>query len=1126
MPTKNKKSSLGEGDPGSRRSRESSFSNSVNSRDLSVSSGDEDVELNQTIEFQDPADIVDHSTVRGRRRPPTASPKRNINVITKTDETSELNLPKEKFFFFAVTIAVACLAWFYLTPPSTPTSVKNFHSKTVNEQYYKEFINRAKKMITEKYSGLKKEQRAIISYIGRKAFLENDESPVVLIAAGKRSGDFVVDLNEVILESQSSNRIWNSIRIDENTNRADFHNRLNTTLASQVDDGLVVRGAAVTDIQKLTWDAVLVLHAFADHSSFIIKKTLLLLSVQGISAVENSDCESITFRHLEENWIQNGGNADNIPPILSRVAQNVICVPYFNYAKGKSIKAPKSATLDVSVSLDLAEALTSLMSILQLSQPLVVSSSTKYVDNNYHCVPTENCKTEVRHLASTSTGMNPKQLCNRCGKQVYPTDKVGPLKDSAYFHQGCFKCYICGTRLALKTYCNNRNDINDKEVYCANHVPIAGPHDLPLTGTRTTVETNNNNKSENYRRDAGLNDMKIAHAMKATQVAKPYPKINHEGAHYVVDYDAQTRLELLHRRDEDQLYETFQHRRAEESEQFENETREEWEKALADFAKKFEKGQAAAKSKDDLIRQLTIKREKKLETLHTKRRERERHQTAELVDRQAKEMLDLFKASRSEYCSDQYPSTPPPPMPPTCSKQEIYTSTEFFSSVDEVAMHCARHEVASFTDLIRTLSSGARSDVDIARAIYRWITIKNLNTMIFDESVQSDTPMGLLRGIKYGTESYHVLFKRLCSYAGLHCVVIKGFSKSAGYQPGYSFDDHLFRNTWNAVFLDGSWRFVQCNWGARHLVNAKDGTHEAKSDGNLRYEYDDHYFMTDPEEFIYEFYPSEQAWQLLPHPLSLDQFERIPFVRSLFFKYDLAFTDPRLESTIYTDRTGAATVSIRLPSNGDSLIFHYNLKFFDSEETTINGLSLKRFVMQSVTDDIVTFRVHAPSTRPLLLDIFANSVTSGAYLTGQPIKFKSVCKFKVICESLQVIMVPLPECASGEWGPAKATRLFGLLAASHPEAIINTGRHAEIRFRMTRPLSEFVASLHRNRTEDRALQNCTRTTLRGDVVSIQIEFPEEGQYGLDIYTRQDDQLINGKQLLTHCCKYLIHSRYS
>lgn len=57
------------------------------------------------------------------------------------------------------------------------------------------------------------------------------------------------------------------------------------------------------------------------------------------------------------------------------------------------------------------------------------------------------------------------------------------------------------------------------------------------------------------------------------------------------------------------------------------------------------------------------------------------------------------------------------------------------------------------------------------------------------------------------------------SYAGLHCVVIKGYSKSAGYQPGIRFEGSRFRNSWNAVYVAGAWRFVQCNWGARHLVS-------------------------------------------------------------------------------------------------------------------------------------------------------------------------------------------------------------------------------------------------------------------------------------------------------------------
>lgn len=46
--------------------------------------------------------------------------------------------------------------------------------------------------------------------------------------------------------------------------------------------------------------------------------------------------------------------------------------------------------------------------------------------------------------------------------------------------------------------------------------------------------SNGTHRSNGFRRDAGLNDLKIAHAIKATQVSKPYPKIKHAGARYVV----------------------------------------------------------------------------------------------------------------------------------------------------------------------------------------------------------------------------------------------------------------------------------------------------------------------------------------------------------------------------------------------------------------------------------------------------------------------------------------------------------------------------------------------------------------------------------------------------------------
>ena len=67
--------------------------------------------------------------------------------------------------------------------------------------------------------------------------------------------------------------------------------------------------------------------------------------------------------------------------------------------------------------------------------------------------------------------------------------------------------------------------------------------------------------------------------------------------------------------------------------------------------------------------------------------------------------------------------------------------------------------------------------------------------------------------------------------------------------------------------------------------------------------------------------------------------------------------------------------------------------------------------LQSVVGNVVAFRVHAPCSGNLLLDIFANAVTPQEYLTGEPMKFKSVCKFKILCQELQTVMVPLPDCA-------------------------------------------------------------------------------------------------------------------
>ncbi|XP_060520094.1 hillarin [Cylas formicarius] len=808
-----------------------------------------------------------------------------------------------------------------------------------------------------------------------------------------------------------------------------------------------------------------------------------------------------------------------------------------------------------------------------------------------------------------------ESTCLRCNETVYQVDRVGPLKDFTFFHSGCFKCAVCGTKLTLKTYYNNQLRQEDKEVYCSGHVPKIGPGHLDNSSVgirsalnvpkstsfvneqirvpgrssfdgeainvRTQVNGNshqaysppygdrhsyspttyaNHDSSPGYqygRFDASA--LHIAHALKQTELQKSYKMNREKPIDCYLDRDEQRRLEMKHRKEEDDLYRKFAKQREEEERRIRDEIRDEWEKELERLTSRFEREMQMKRKRDDqniltlrhqqeredLEKNMTLRRDKKKESLTRKMLEHERAATAALVEKQSHEMLELINEKRSEYMQAEslyldhhdgytdeaqpYPIHAPPPAPPTLSKYQIYSHPNEFAHIDQIAISVAQEDQKSFTDLVRQLVGRCGSDIEKARTIFRWITVKNLNNMNFDDNLRGDTPMGLLRGIKNGTESYHVLFKRLCSYAGLHCVVIKGYSKSAGYQPGVRFEDNRFRNSWNAVYVAGAWRFVQCNWGARHLVNAKEvpkAGNKTKSD-SLRYEYDDHYFLTDPKEFIYEFFPLQSEWQLLKNPIQLQDFEELPFVRSLFFRYGLYFSDPKTKAVMFTDSTGAATVKIAMPSHMQgSLIFHYNLKFYDSDGDTFESVSLKRFVMQSVVGNTVAFRVHAPCSGAFLLDIFANAVTPKEYLTGEPMKFKSVCKFKICCDDLQTVMVPLPDCASGEWGPTKATRLFGLVPITHQDALIFAGRELEIQFRMSRQLTDFMATLHKNGVEEKRLSKFVSHNVSDDIVTFNISFPEEGQYGLDIYTREmasPHDVAGEKHLLTHCCKYLINS---
>ncbi|CAG5122589.1 unnamed protein product [Candidula unifasciata] len=650
-------------------------------------------------------------------------------------------------------------------------------------------------------------------------------------------------------------------------------------------------------------------------------------------------------------------------------------------------------------------------------------------------------------------------------------------------------------------------------------------------------------------------------------------------------FETQKRLEEQLRQEEDEMFREFREEREKEAKAINKEIESEWERQLKELTHKYEqvidRKKKKIKDTDKTMMPIEFENEKKdlAETMKSKKqnikktmtlrlRQKEQEQTAELVKKQSQVMLEMLAKEQEELKAElakemakepvsaenganirrdkgnidevleilPLPSVaaPPPPKVPSCRKEDLFPDTSVFQSIDEQVIKVAESEQLTYTDLVRQLTEDLLTDLEKVRAIYRWICVKDLNVMEFADNLDADTPLGLLRGIKFGTETYHVLFMRLCSYAGLHCVEIKGHSKSVGYEPGMKIIPGTFQNTWNAVFIAGDWRLIQCNWGARHLVLSKDKEEKSKGNDNIRYQYDDHYFMTDPDEFILEFWPQDPNWQLLESPITLEQFEELPFVRSVFFHYKMRF-DGHKKAVIKTDSKGGARITIRVPEeNENDLVFFYQLRFADKErskEQTYKGSLLERYVFETMVDNTVTFSVHVPTSGLYFMEIFANKIDNSGRVEDDnaniaPFKLKCACKFKIVCESLSGTMHPLPNCAPGEWGPKKAQRHFGIVPVISPASefemekagMLTVEDQFELKFQTPQPF-QFVAKLRMNHVESKVLDHYLNLSSQGSVLSVHVSLPQPGQYGLDIFARPKGA---DSATLSHACKYLIN----
>uniref|UniRef100_A0A183B9N7 TGc domain-containing protein n=1 Tax=Echinostoma caproni TaxID=27848 RepID=A0A183B9N7_9TREM len=193
---------------------------------------------------------------------------------------------------------------------------------------------------------------------------------------------------------------------------------------------------------------------------------------------------------------------------------------------------------------------------------------------------------------------------------------------------------------------------------------------------------------------------------------------------------------------------------------------------------------------------------------------------------------------------------------------------------------------------------------------------------------------------------------KLCtpdSYSGIHCITVSGYAKGVDYLPGDRFSGLPANHSWNVIYIRGSWQLVDAHWAARYMSSGKNVPE------NVVYEYDDFYFMMEPQQAVYSHFPEESRWQLLPTPLTLSQFENLPLTKSQFFKCAIDFLDQH-HGVVHT-RDG------RLPNPAD---LRDRIPNIDME--------LKSFLLQETTKDRLNFYFRLPASGVYYLTIYAQLV--------------------------------------------------------------------------------------------------------------------------------------------------------
>ena len=181
------------------------------------------------------------------------------------------------------------------------------------------------------------------------------------------------------------------------------------------------------------------------------------------------------------------------------------------------------------------------------------------------------------------------------------------------------------------------------------------------------------------------------------------------------------------------------------------------------------------------------------------------------------------------------------------------------------------------SDLSNFVSNNISDKKEIAKFYYYWISLnisydfekrdKFKTIEPTDEELNNSVnPYLIFDEKKAICIGYSNLFKLFMDSSKIECKIISGHAKTLENLTLEPELDENFRHAWNSIKINNSWLLIDTTWAQQFEKNISD-----------------YYFNTKPERLILSHYPEEEKWQLLTKPVSINHFNKQPYVHSLYF---------------------------------------------------------------------------------------------------------------------------------------------------------------------------------------------------------------------------------------------------